>query len=123
MHGSQTELHRALGVPCNPSEPEQGWRGAEKTRGLIPASSRAPTPSFCFRDQCLLREKLSGFKQLKLPWESGSKTVLEIAGQGQIAALACSGPENARRRAGWENSSLEARESPFPNQPLVPRFF
>lgn len=42
-----------------------------KALSLLPPES----PFFCFRDQSLLREELSGLKQLEHPWESGSKTV------------------------------------------------
>lgn len=87
MRCSQTEFHRALGALCNPSEPEQGGRGAEKVLSLLP--SEPSTPFSCLRDQSLLREKLSGLKQLEHPWESGSKTVLETAGQGQAGVLVC----------------------------------
>lgn len=44
--------------------PEQSPRGAEKAQSPAPAPTRAPPPYFCFRDPSLLREKLSGLKQL-----------------------------------------------------------
>ena len=73
MHSSETELHRALGVPCNPSKAEQGCgkQGSLRALSLLPRESLF----FCFRDQSLLREELSGLKQLQHPWECRSKTV------------------------------------------------
>lgn len=70
------------------SQPKQGCRGAGKTQSPTPTPIRVPTPVFCFRGPSLLREKLCGLKQLEYPWESGTKTVLETAGQGQVRALA-----------------------------------
>lgn len=42
LHSSETELHRALGEPCNPSKAEQGCGEAEEAQGPFSASTRVP---------------------------------------------------------------------------------
>lgn len=110
VHGPQTELHRALGYHATPRSLNKVVGEQRRLEALSLLPPEPPTPFFCSRDQSLFREELSGLKQLEHPWESGSKTVLETAGQGQTGAPPCSGPESAYR-GGWRNHPLEARES------------